>query len=75
MEINDEKYRDKLKENLFSLFDTMHDKEDKNRYLSEDFTFCKRWKDIGGKIWLDNDINLNHIVGERRYSGDPEKIK
>ena len=74
MEINDEKYRDKLKENLFSLFDTMHDKEDKNRYLSEDFTFCKRWKDIGGKIWLDNDINLNHI-GRKKYSGDPEKIK
>ena len=74
MGIQDENYKNKLKENLYSLFDTMHDTEDNNRYLSEDFTFCKRWKDIGGEIWLDTDINLSH-VGRKKYVGDSDKIK
>lgn len=31
------------------------------RYLSEDFYFCKRWRDLGGKIYCDVSIPLNHI--------------
>jgi hypothetical protein len=23
-----------------------------NRYLSEDYYFCKKWRDLGGEIWL-----------------------
>jgi hypothetical protein len=47
----------------------MHDEEDNNAYLSEDYAFCRRWQRIGGKIWLDTTINLNHI-GRHAYKGD-----
>jgi len=40
-----------------------------NAYLSEDFTFAKRWKKIGGKIWLDPRIPLGHI-GRYTYEGN-----
>jgi len=40
-----------------------------NAYLSEDFTFAKRWKKIGGKIWLDPRISLGHI-GRYTYEGN-----
>lgn len=42
-----------------SLFDTMHCPET-NRYLSEDYTFCRRWQQMGGHIWIDPRIQLNH---------------
>lgn len=28
--------------------------------LSEDYLFCQRWRALGGDIWLDLGINLNH---------------
>lgn len=43
----------------WALFDTQID-EDK-RYLSEDYTFCRRWQKIGGKIHLDVNTVLDHI--------------
>lgn len=30
------------------------------RYLSEDWWFCQRWLDIGGKLWIDRNIVLKH---------------
>jgi hypothetical protein len=30
------------------------------RYLSEDWTFCSNWRDLGGKIYIDNRIRLHH---------------
>ena len=30
------------------------------RYLSEDYAFCRRWEDLGGEIWLDYSIELTH---------------
>ena len=30
------------------------------KYLSEDWLFCDRWKKIGGSLWIDITINLNH---------------
>jgi len=27
-------------------------------YVSEDFAFCQKWRDIGGKIWLDTEGSL-----------------
>jgi hypothetical protein len=38
-------------------------------YLSEDFTFCKRWVEMGGEIWVDLDSRLTHI-GATEYRGD-----
>lgn len=29
--------------------------------LSEDYHFCRKWRDIGGKVFVDQSIQLNHI--------------
>jgi hypothetical protein len=44
---------------------------DNGRYLSEDYTFCRRWQKIGGKVWLDPDVTLDHI-GTYTYKGSPQ---
>lgn len=43
----------------YALFDTSIDKNTKD-YLSEDYTFCKRWTEMGGEIWAETSIMLNH---------------
>lgn len=53
---------------MHSFFDTMHDRET-GRYLSEDYAFCRRWRDIGGDIWVDPAIRLDH-VGRAVFEGD-----
>ena len=37
------------------------------KYLSEDWSFCERWKKIGGNIYADTSIILNHI-GKHDYN-------
>lgn len=37
------------------------------KYLSEDWSFCERWNKLGGKIFADTSIVLNHI-GKTSYS-------
>ena len=39
---------------MYALFDTSIDKE--GNYLSEDYTFCERWRGLGGKIYADTSI-------------------
>ena len=46
-------------ENNYGLFDCLIDEETKV-YLSEDYAFCKRWRALGGKIWLDTNGALTH---------------
>ena len=51
---------EKIKQNTYSFFDTsIH--ETGGNYLSEDYTFCERWKKIGGSIWLDTGSKLDHV--------------
>ena len=38
-------------------------------YLSEDFSFCRRWTDMGGEIWVDYMSRLEH-VGVMVYRGN-----
>ncbi len=38
-------------------------------YLSEDYSFCRRWTDMGGEIWVDGESRLDH-VGAYTFSGD-----
>jgi hypothetical protein len=54
----------------YALFDCMIDK-DTNTYVSEDFGFCQKWRDIGGKIWLDTEGKLTH-VGAYHFQGVPQ---
>jgi hypothetical protein len=54
--------------NLFALFDCMIDPET-STYLSEDYSFCLRWRKIGGEIWLDNASKLTH-AGPYQFVGD-----
>ena len=41
--------KEEKKDNMYNLFDTLHDPKTK-RYFGEDFGFCQRWADIGGKV-------------------------
>jgi hypothetical protein len=54
---------------LYNLFDCMIEPET-GAYLSEDFTFCHRFRRIGGKIWLDTESRLRH-VGVMEFKGSP----
>lgn len=60
-----------VKSKHYAFFDTMIDPKD-NRYLSEDYAFCRRWQslDPGYKVWLDPFIKLNH-VGNHIFQGRP----
>lgn len=53
----------------YALFDCIID-PDTGTYLSEDFTFCKRWRDIGGEVWLDTEVQLTH-TGPSTFAGNP----
>ena len=55
------------KEYFYNFFDTYHEPETK-KYYGEDFGFCKRWTEIGGKCHILVDEYITH-VGEYRYTG------
>jgi hypothetical protein len=54
----------------YALFDCTIDPQTGD-YLSEDFTFCRRWRAIGGEVWLDARSSLIH-VGPREFAGDAQ---
>jgi hypothetical protein len=41
---------------------------DSGEHLSEDYAFCRRWRDLGGEIWADVQSRYSHI-GHAVYSG------
>ena len=51
---------------FWPLFDP-YQTPDGNR-LSEDFSFCQRWIDIGGQVWADFEIEMGHI-GYKSFVG------
>ena len=53
--------------NRYALFDSMIDET--GTYLSEDYSFCRRWTAMGGEIWVDLSSQLNHI-GPYVFRGD-----
>lgn len=52
----------------YALFNCLIDKES-GTYLSEDFSFCRRWTDIGGEIWVDLNSRLTHL-GSMAFNGN-----
>jgi len=59
--------KEEKKANMFNLFDTLHDLKTK-RYFGEDFGFCQRWTDIGGKVHAYINDYITH-VGEYQFCG------
>jgi len=43
------------------------------RFLSEDWYFCQRWREMGGKIIMQTKISCGHI-GTFTYPGNPREI-
>jgi hypothetical protein len=67
--VNDHQNRDL--EKYVAVFDCMIDPESR-RYLSEDYAFCRRWQQMGGKIYADVMTVLGH-VGNIRFIGNLEE--
>ncbi len=65
---NDHQNRDF--EDYCAVFDCMIDPENR-RYLSEDYAFCRRWQQMGGRIFADVTTTLGH-VGNIRFMGKLE---
>ncbi len=36
--------------------------------ISEDMNFCRKWREIGGEVWVDPHLKLHHH-GDKTYSG------
>ncbi|HEY9219022.1 MAG TPA: hypothetical protein VIO94_13300 [Phenylobacterium sp.] len=54
-------------EEVWMLFETMVEPETRE-YLSEDYAFCRRWRDLGGEVWADVTPTITH-VGRAAYTG------
>jgi len=59
--------KEEKKDNFYNLFDTWHDLKTK-RYFGEDFGFCQKWTDMGGKVHVYVMDTITH-VGEFLYRG------
>lgn len=69
---NDINVDNKFEPFMYALFDTMIDPESR-RYLSEDYTFCRLWQQMGGEVYLDPRTALNH-VGHYTFRGNIRKL-
>lgn len=56
---------------MYAIFDTVIDQ--RGHYLSEDWTFCRRWQALGGDIWAHSKVLLNHS-GHYEFAGDLSKL-
>lgn len=61
---------DEVRQNYYQFF--RFDPDDRFE-MGEDFCFCMRWRELGGRIWIDPAIELSH-VGEKAYSGAISEI-
>lgn len=43
------------------------------RYLSEDYWFCRKWREMGGKVFLHLGVKLGHM-GMHLHRGDPHSV-
>ena len=69
---NDINVDKKFEKHMYALFDCIIDPESR-RYLSEDYTFCRRWQNMGGDVYLDPRTALNH-VGHYTFRGNIRKL-
>ena len=69
---NDLNFEEEFAKWTYLFFDTMHE-EGTKRYLSEDYAFCRRWQKLGGDVWLDPLVKLDH-VGHYTFNGNVSKM-
>ena len=69
---NDINVDQKFEKHMYALFDCIIDPESR-RYLSEDYTFCRRWQEMGGEVFLDPRTALNR-VGHYTFRGNIRKL-
>jgi len=69
---NDINVDQRFEKHMYALFDCIIDPESR-RYLSEDYTFCRRWQQMGGEVYLDPRTALNH-VGHYTFRGNIRKL-
>lgn len=50
---------------VYALFESWRDG---NLKYGEDYSFCRRWREIGGQIWIDPEILMGH-VGFKTFYG------
>lgn len=56
---------------IYRFFDNLVDED--NTYWGEDYGFCNRYVKMGGKIWCDVTMQLQHI-GNYTYEGDVQNV-
>ena len=39
------------------------------KWTTEDFAFCQRWRDIGGRLWVYPDVDFTH-TGNKAFTGN-----
>jgi len=57
---------------MYTFYDTGIN-PDTREYASEDWNFCDKWRSLGGEIWADVTVKLDHS-GYFRYPGSAEKL-
>ena len=62
----DKKYEGSPGQTIYGLFEVPIGD---GRIIGEDALFCKRWRALGGKVFLDPDMTLWH-VGQKAYRGN-----
>ena len=45
-----------------------------NELYSEDMMFCHKWRNAGGKIWVDTNITIGHTGNTTNYVGNLNKF-
>lgn len=58
---------DEARKHMYCLFELGIDKE--GEYFSEDYSFCRRYTHLGGKVYADLSINLGHL-GQEDFEGN-----
>lgn len=60
LKLVDDEMPPEIQRHLYGFFLMMHD-ERRKTVFSEDYSMCFRWTAIGGEIWVDPEIQLQHI--------------
>lgn len=62
----------KTDKHLYAIFDCMIEPET-GKYLSEDYSFCRRWRQLGGELWIDMKSELTHVGPTTFYGNSTQR--